>query len=194
MAAGGKTLGFACICGQLRGELYDISPAAYTRILCHCADCRSAYTHLGLADPEKVDILQTTQDRVRIQQGGENLRVFRHTPRGALRWYATCCGTPLFHTPLRQRLVHVGMNADRLDQPDDVGRIMAETFIPGPGGKQTHKGMVRMVSRMVSRMAAKNLSGEWRGTPFFGDDGAPAREPKLLTREERAAALMAVRK
>ncbi|UWQ17287.1 GFA family protein [Jannaschia sp. M317] len=183
-------LGFACTCGQLRGEITDISPSAYTNIVCHCEDCRSAYTHLGLADPEKVGILQTTQDRIHITQGGEFLRVFRLSAKGALRWFATCCDTPLFYTPLKPRMVHVGINTDRLDTPDAVGAVMAEGFIPAPGGKQRHKGLGRMAGRMVTRMAAKNLSGEWRNTPFFDDTNAPTVPPQVLTREERAAALM----
>lgn len=192
MATGG-TLGFACICGELRGKIHDVSPSAYTHVICHCKDCRSAYTHLGLADPEKVGILQTTQDRIAITDGGEHLRVFRHTKKGALRWYATCCGTPLFYTPLKARLVHVGVNTDRLDTPETIGKVMAVGFMPKPGGGQVNKGMGRMLGRMMSRMAAKNLNGEWRDTPFFDDDGAPVHDAKVLSREERAAALMGVR-
>ncbi|SFJ50797.1 DUF6151 family protein [Jannaschia pohangensis] len=188
----GETLDFACTCGELRGQITDAGPAAFTHIVCHCKDCRAAYTHLGHADPKKVGILQTTQDRVKITQGGENLRVFRHTPKGALRWYATCCDTPLFYTPLKGRLVHVGMNTDRLTDPAAIGPHVAEAFIPKPGGKQGNKGLGTMLTRMVSRMAAKNISGEWRDTPFFDDTGAPAVAPKVLSREERAAALMGV--
>ena len=186
------TLGFACTCGRLRGHVEDVSPAAYTHIVCHCGDCRSAYTHLGLADPEKVGILQTTQDRVKIDEGGENLRVFRHTERGALRWFATCCDTPLFYTPLKARLVHVGLNTDRLDDASAIGKVRAEGFIRAKDGKTRHKGAIGMVGRMVSRMAAKNLNGEWRDTPFFAEDGRPVVTPKVLSREERAAALMGV--
>lgn len=191
--ARGETLGFACTCEALRGEIRDVASSDYMHVVCHCRDCRSAYTHLGLADPEKVAMLQTSQDRIRISQGGDNLRVFRHTAKGALRWYATCCGTPLFYTPLKGRLVNVGVHLDRLDAPEAVGRVMAEGFVPKPGGGRTHRGAGRMLARMVSRMAAKNLNGEWRDTPFFDDEGSPARDPKILSREERAAALMGVR-
>ncbi|TFL19578.1 DUF6151 family protein [Jannaschia formosa] len=187
-----ETLGFACACGKLRGEVTDVSPAAYTNIVCHCADCRSAYTHLGLADPEKVGILQTTQDRIRIAEGGENLRLFRLSSKGALRWFATCCNTPLFYTPTKARAVHVGVNADRLDRPEAVGPVTAEAFIPAGAGKTRNRGMGRMVGRWLTRMAAKNLNGEWRGSPFFDAEGAPRVPPQVLSREERAAALMRV--
>lgn len=192
--AGGPSLGFACRCGQLRGEIVDAAPAAFTHAICHCGDCRSAYTHLGQADPGAVDILQTTQDRIHIAQGGEQLRVFRHTPRGALRWYAGCCDTSLFYTPLKPRLAHVSVNADRLDEPSAAGKVQAEGFIPAPDGRTRHKGALRMVARMASRILVANLSGAWRRTPFFGPDGEPARPPHVLTREQRAEALSALRR
>lgn len=188
----GRTLGFACRCGTLRGEIRDVDARAATNVVCHCADCRSAYTHLGMADPEKVGILQTTQDRVRITAGGDRLRLFRLSPRGALRWFATCCDTPLFYTPTKPRLVHVGINADRLAEP--LGPVEAEAYIPAPDGKPRHRGLGRMVGRMAVRMAAENLSGDWRDSPFFDGGGAPVVPPRVLTREERAAALMAVRR
>lgn len=185
-----ETLGFACKCGELRGEIIDVTPAAYTNIVCHCADCRSAYTHLGLADPEKVGILQTTQDRIKITQGGEYLRLFRLSDKGALRWYAKCCDTPLFYTPLKARAVHVGVNTDRLDKPESLGKVMATSFVPSRNGKRSHSGVGRMMTRMVTRIAAKNLNGDWRNSPFFDDEGAPAATANVLTREQRAAALM----
>ena len=186
------TLPFACTCRELQGELRDIAPADYTHIVCHCADCRSAYTHLGMADPEKVGILQTSQDKVHVTRGGEHLRVFRNSPRGPLRWYATCCDTPLFFTMPKARLVHVGVNTDRLEGAD-LGRVQAEGFVPDGKGGTRHKGALTMVTRMATRIAAKNLNGSWRDTPFFDADGDPTVEPAILTREERAAALMGVR-
>ncbi|WP_308917362.1 DUF6151 family protein [Jannaschia sp. LMIT008] len=188
-----RDMHFACRCGALAGTLRDMEPSAFTHIRCHCRDCRAAYTHLGHADPDAVGILQTSQDRVSIDRGGENLRVFRHSPRGALRWYATCCDTPLFYTPLKARLVHVGVNADVLSDDDDPGRVQAEGYVPDGKGGTRHKGAARMVGRMVPRMLSGNLSGSWRDTPFFADDGAPAVPPHVLTREQRAAALMGVK-
>ena len=185
-------LDFACRCGALRGHLAEVAPGDMTRIECRCRDCRSAYVHLGQDDPGAVDILQTAQDRVRIDAGGENLKVFRHTPRGALRWYAGCCGTPLFYTPLKARLVHAGLNADTLSDPAEAPPVQARAFLPDGKGGTRHEGAARMVARMVPRMLAHNLSGAWRETPFF-ENGAPVRKPQVLTREQRAAALMGVR-
>lgn len=188
----GTALGFACRCGALRGAVTDATPAAATHAICHCRDCRSAYTHLGRPDPGSVGILQTTQDRIRITRGGEHLHVFRHSPRGALRWYAGCCGTPLALTPLKPRLAHAGLNVDRLEAPEAIGKATAEGFVPTASGGTRHRGAARMVLGVLSRMLAKNLDGTWRDTPFFDASGAPVREPRVSSREERAAALAAL--
>ena len=192
--AAGETLSFACACGTLRGELRDVSPAGSTHVVCHCRDCRSAYTHLGRDDPGEVGILQTTQDRVAFTAGREHLGLFRHTPKGAMRWFARCCGSPLFHTPTGARLVHAGLNADRLDDPKAAGPVDAQAFVPKPGGGATHKGLARMVTRMASRIAAGNLSGGWRDSPFFDDAGAPVVAPQVLGKADRAAALSKLRR
>lgn len=182
------TVGFACRCGAVTGEVVGVTPAETTHIVCHCRDCRSAYTHLSEADPGKVGILHTRQDRIRILSGRSHLRVFRLTPRGALRWYAACCGVPLLLTPLKPRLTHVGVNVDRLGDPSKAGKILAETFIPMPNSQTRSKGLLRTVTRLLSRMLAANMDGSWRGTPFFADDGTPIMVPDVLTAIERNTA------
>ncbi|WP_299816125.1 DUF6151 family protein [uncultured Jannaschia sp.] len=186
-------LGYGCACGTLRGTVADATSAGYSHVLCHCLDCRSAYTWLGHDDPGVVDILQTAQDCIRLTEGQDRLRAFRHTPRGALRWYATCCSVPLFVTPLRPRLVHVGMNADRLDDPAAIGPVRAEGFIRTRGGKVRHKGILHIATRLGARVIGRNLSGDWTDTPFFDAAGNPIREPEVLSRRERADALAALR-
>lgn len=141
-----------------------------------------------------VNILQTTQDRIRMTRGEENLRVFRHTPRGGLRWYAACCDVPLFYTPMRARLVHVGMNVDRLADAGSIGKPVGEAFIPTRDGKQRHKGSLRFLNGFLTRFLAKSINGEWRNSPLFAEDGQPIRQPKMLTPEERAVALAGVRR
>ena len=184
-------LAFACRCGALRGEV-EATATTTTRVRCHCRDCRAAYTHLGQADPGMVDILQTAQQAIRLTRGTARLRVFRHSPRGALRWYAGCCGTPLVMTPVKARLVHAGLNVDALAAPDMAGEVVAEAFVPLPSGGTRHRGAVRMVVRMASRILAGTIDGSWRRTPFFGPDGAPIVPPRIATQKERAAALAAL--
>ena len=186
-------LGFRCACGTLRGTVVDAGPAAYSHVQCHCRDCRSAYTYLGHEDPGKVALLQTSQDRIRLIAGSDKLEAFRHTSRGALRWYASCCDVPLSLTPLHPRLVHVGLNVDRLDDPSSIGPVRGEAFIRTRDGKVRHKNLFHIATRLASRVIGRNMSGDWRDTPFFDAAGNPVRDPKVLTPQERSAAQRAIR-
>jgi hypothetical protein len=128
-----------------------------------------------------------------MESGAGALRSFRLTARGALRWYAACCDAPLACTPLKPRLVHVGLDAERIAPGTDLGRVEVETFLPDGRGGIRHKGAGPMVARMAARMLAANLSGTWRETPFFDAGGAPVAPPRILSAEARAAALATLR-
>ena len=193
MAATGPELAFRCECGAVRGAVEDAVPAGWTHALCHCRDCRGAYAHLGRDDPGTVPLLQTTQDRIRIDAGREHLEAFRHSRQGGMRWFAACCRAPMFYLPTRPRLVIVSLNADRLEAPEAIGAPVAEAFIPAGPGRTRHRGGLRLLGAALTRLVAKNLNGEWRATPFFAEEGTPAVRPHVLTREERAAAMRSLR-
>jgi hypothetical protein len=72
-----------CLCGKTR---YELSGALQGLNDCHCVDCRRSagapYVTWGSVRPSEM----------RIVQGG--LRKVSHADR--LRYFAECCGTPLF--------------------------------------------------------------------------------------------------
>ena len=179
-------LPFSCECGAIRG---DVLPGHDTHILCHCADCRSAYTLHDRPDPGVVDILQTAQGRVRITEGADRLAALKLSPKGGgIRVYASCCGVPLAYVIPKPRLALVGMNADRFADPDALGPVEAEAFVPKRGGGQTHKGMIPLLRGVATRILSENLSGNWRHSPFFDAAGAPDPAPRIVSRSERAEA------
>jgi len=45
-----------------------------------------------------VALYQTRPDCVHIDDGAEHLACLRLSPKGLLRWYASCCDTPLANT------------------------------------------------------------------------------------------------
>lgn len=188
----GRNLQFSCACGELHGVLRDVDARSGTHVTCHCDDCRANLTALGHTDPgaKGVDIFQTTPDRITIEAGGENLGILRLGPKGLLRWYAKCCSTPLFNTLPSGKIPFVGVQTTALKDTDALGPIQVRGFIPGKNGKQTHQGLPKMIIGMGSRALSARLSGKHRDTPFFdADTGAPTAPQRLLTREERAAAL-----
>lgn len=183
-------LGFSCDCGAVRGHLVAAAVRSGTRVVCHCRDCRAAELHLGRRDPDPdgVDLFQTTPDMIAFATGADRLAVFRLGPKGPMRWYASCCGAPMFNTLASPKLPFVAIASPRLEQPHRLGPVRALAFVPQPGGGTRHRHAARLVWGVIVRMAAARLSGRWRHTPFFDvATGAPAAEPALVAPDAKAA-------
>ncbi|MEM8978843.1 MAG: DUF6151 family protein [Pseudomonadota bacterium] len=191
MAKALKNIALSCTCGSLQGVLKDVSPRTGTHLICHCDDCRAANNHIGKSDPgdEGIDLFQTTPDKIEIVKGGGNLGIMRLGPRGLMRWYATCCNTPMFNTLASAKLPFVGVQAASLEAPDELPRVTSRMHKKGKDGKPKHQGAGRAGFKIVQRMAAARISGRWKDTPFFDATTLdPVVEPQVLTRKERADA------
>jgi len=183
-------LRFACSCGSLAGHVDQAAVRRGCRILCHCADCRAVERYHNCPDTEGtgVDLLQLNPDMVVIDQGAEHLRLLQLSPKGLFRWYAGCCGTPLFNGLRTPRLPFIAVRSALFAEPDRLGKVLAQAFIPQPGKPPRHKGAGRMTMKLASRMIAAWVTGRWRQTPLFDiDTGSPRAEPKVLTKAERQA-------
>jgi len=181
----------SCRCGKLKARLSDVGPQTGTHILCHCADCRATYNHLGVTDygDESIDLFQTSPDKLTILQGGENLALMRLSKRGLLRWYAKCCNTPMFNTLASPKLPFVAVHAATMDSPEAIGPVKGEGFVRNRNGKVGHKGGLRIAAGVIGRMAKARLSGRWRDTPFFDASTLePVVPAEILSREERRKA------
>ena len=184
-------LAFSCDCKAVRGHLQAGAAARGVHAVCYCRDCRAAELWLGRPDPAPgpVDVFQTTPDMIRFQSGTDRLGLLRLSPKGLMRWYATCCATPMFNTLRSPRLAFVGLLADRLDDTAALGPLIGRAFLPGTGGKTyRHEGFNRIGFRIAKMMLAANLSGKWRQTPFFDAVGTPTAPAHVISREERQAA------
>lgn len=185
-------LTFSCKCGEVQGHLSVAARKAGTRVQCFCADCRAAEIHLTQRDPapHPVDLFQTTPDGLHITQGADNLRLLRLSPRGLMRWYAGCCGTPIGNTLGKPGLPFVGLNSHLFTDPASLGKVRAKAFISRPGQPPRSKGAGRMAFGIVTRMITSRLSGRWRETPFFDvESGAPVAEAEVLSKKARDALL-----
>ena len=188
--AGSGPLGFSCTCGQVQGYVDASALRDGVHLRCHCADCRAAELYFGQPDPvpDGVALFQTAPDRMTLTSGQDRLGLLRLGPNGLFRWYATCCNSPIGNTLKTPKLPFVGIPAARFDNPDRLGRVQAQGFLPQTDGKQRHKGAGRMVWRMFSRFLTAWTSGRWRDTPFFDvGSGKPVVEATIPGREERKA-------
>lgn len=183
-------LAFSCACGKFQGTLSTEGAKAGTHVACFCADCRANEVVHGKNDPapDPVRLLQIAPEAIKIAQGAEYLRPMRLSSRGILRWYASCCNTPIANTLGKPGLPFAGIRTALFSDPDHFGRVRVQAFVPQAGKPPRTKSALPMVMALFKRMGASRLSGSWRDTPFFDvDTGKPVAEIKVLSKEERAS-------
>jgi hypothetical protein len=186
----------ACRCGEVQGE---IDPRrAYARATCYCRDCRAFARWLGgaglLDAAGGTDIVAMAPDGLRFTRGFDKVACLSLGPRGLLRWYASCCRTPLGNIPRDPKLYYLGVPVPAIAEPADAidaaygapGRIAVNTG--SATGEVKGSGLARVTGtlRIVANLLAAKLRGR-RNTLLFDEDGLPLREPQLLDKAERDA-------
>ena len=181
-----------CACGQLSGALDGA--AWVNRVICYCADCQAFAEQLGheddILDPRGgSDIVQTGPRYVTFTRGREQLACLRLTPKGPLRWYATCCGTPIGNTPANPKLSFVGLlhnclgDTRSLDVAFGPPRMHVFTKFARGEPKPRQQVSLPAIAGFVSRMALARLNGGYRRTPFFLASGEPVTAPRIIKRK-----------
>ena len=179
-------IGFACDCGTLRGELH-VAPRSGSLVACHCADCRATARFHGRPwDPAQGQrVWHTTPDHVRILTGADRLAAIRVSPKGFLRWHASCCGTPLGASTDGPAVPFCGLRTACLDTDAPLGPVVAAAYVNAGVGKTRHRAFGRIVRGVVLRALVARL-GFRRGNPFLNADGQPIGPIHVLTERERA--------
>ncbi len=183
-----------CTCGAFKAILRDISPRHGTHLRCHCDDCRAAFRVLrpGVEPKGGIHLFQTDPDKIEITLGLEHFECFQLGPNGLFRWYAKCCNTPLFNTLRSAKMPFVGVMTETATDPAVFGPVIADAHMAGKDGKPKHKGMGKMVFRLISRMIGARVSGRWKNTPFFiAPLYVPAFKPHLIDKKEKRQAYKA---
>ncbi|HEY8360465.1 MAG TPA: DUF6151 family protein [Ramlibacter sp.] len=189
---------FQCRCGTVHGEIAQAEGAV--RAACYCGDCQ-AYAHLIGQAPRVLDALGgtevvATQPRhVRLASGTQGLACLSLSPRGLLRWYASCCSTPIANTPRDWKLPYVGMMHTCLHQPQPLEqsfptvhmRVNTKSAKGTPPPAAGLAGMARFGGMMLA-IAGTRLSGGWRTNPFFDAQGTPIVPVGIAPKESVQAA------
>ncbi|MEJ6391397.1 DUF6151 family protein [Gymnodinialimonas ulvae] len=161
-----------------------------THLTCHCRDCRAFQVAVGRDDPgatNGVHIVQIAPAGMEVTQGAEHLAALRLSPRGPLRFYAACCGSPVATTPSKLALPFAGVLAEMIEDQSALGRVRAQVNITGPDGRVTHKRMGRVVRALFANAGAALLNGDRKKTPFFdAETGKPVVVPVLLDKGRKA--------
>jgi hypothetical protein len=182
-----------CRCGSVQGVISD--PERANRAVCYCKDCQAFAHFVGRAgeildSQGGTDILQTTPSRVTISRGHEKLACIRLTDKGMLRWYSSCCSTPIGNTLASYKFSFVGLIHNCIENPDSFGPV--RMWVNTQSAKGTVKARpVATFGRMLgicAMLARAYISGGYRRTPFFAaQSGAPVAVPKILSAAERQA-------
>jgi len=196
MPAAPRDLPFACACGTVKGTLRGVTPARGSHAQCHCIDCRAAEVYLDQPDPapRAIQLFQTTPDRFHFDQGFDKLSVFSFGETNLLRWYASCCGTPMFNTLRKPKLAFASIMTRTLSDPAPLGPIVGTGYIPTPSGKLRNEGLPRLIWGALSRAAGAKVTGRWTVNPFIDPDTAtPKRPVHIVPRDQRKAITEALR-
>ena len=192
-----------CRCGTLKG--YVSHPEKVSRGVCYCKDCQAFAHFLGttrdiLDEMGGTDVIATLPKHVTFTQGVEALACMSLTEKGMLRWYASCCKTPIGNTPRDFKVSHVGLVHTCLEDPP---RTLESSFGPvrmrvnTKYAKGKPKAMplstIASVLRFLSSLIRARLDGSYKSTPFFNPErGIPVVAPRVLTRMERERVMNAV--
>lgn len=185
-----------CRCGKVQGF---VSPSGMVnRAVCYCKDCQ-AYAHFLERASEVLDgqggteIVATFPRNVHFTAGTDALACMSLSDGGLLRWYASCCNTPIGNTPRDFKTSYVGLVHNCLASPspslqESFGplRIVLNTKSAKGRVKPTPLSNFLGVLRLIKSMIGARLSGVYKQNPFFAaDTGAPIRQPRVLTQSER---------
>ena len=192
----------ACRCGTLKGTLEN--PRKAVRGICYCKDCQ-AYAHfLGQAatvlDAQGgSDVLAVHPASVQFTRGQQALACMSLSDKGMLRWYASCCNTPIGNTGRDPKMAHVGLlhsclGSSAYDIERDFGpvRMRVESGSAQGDPKPPQHGLLAVLPGFALRLLAARIGGSWRHTPFFGADGKPVVTPTVPDAAQRAALDQAV--
>lgn len=178
---------WSCRCGAFQA---DVDTERGIRAVCYCKSCREFALKTGATDALDAaggsDLYQVAPQEMRVVQGADRLAWMRLTDKGPLRWFTTCCGTPVANTLGTRKIPFVTLQSHRFATPDRLEPITVRVFrrdatARAPDGGA---GAGALYRNFAARMLRSWISGGWRRNPFFTDDGkpvAPRQDPTAST-------------
>lgn len=191
-------LSIRCACGAVRGRALDVHPGAANRVVCHCRGCRAYAAHIDreaqiLDERGGSDVFQISPAALVFDAGVEHVACLRMTPKGALRWYAGCCDTPIAGTFYTRRVPFLSLypacvDADTLDGALDAYRGPVRVRVNGTFPKSEVKALKAGVGALLPMIARYGwmclkwmVTGAYKRSPFFDrDTAAPIVEPVVI--------------
>jgi len=181
-----------CRCGAVQGTVADGS--INNRVRCYCKDCQAFARFLGRASEildhsGGTDIVQVAQVRVRFSSGLERLAAVRLTEAGMLRWYASCCNTPIGNTMRDPKWAFVGLIHSCLAGEQVAGAFGSKVARVNTSSaigdlKPEGGGLPGFMFRLLGIVVSARLFRERHASPFFDSSGATVVTPRVLSAAE----------
>lgn len=186
-----------CRCGTVKGWVKE--PRSANHSMCYCKDCQAFANFLGqdaqILDAQGgSDIIQVLPKNVSFTQGVEALACIRLTDKGMLRWYASCCNTPIGNTMANFKISFIGLVHNCLENSqtplqDSFGPIRVWANTQGAKGnpKPKSRGVGTILLWAVTNVLKARINGSYKQTAFFlKDKGTPIVNPRVLSSAELA--------
>ena len=178
-----------CACGALRGRL--AAPEKCTRIVCYCTDCQ-AFAHY-LDRPDALDaqggscVVIAHPQQLTFTHGVDNLASMSLSEKGMLRWYASCCNTPIGNISRNRKMAFLGVSTACLADPAAFGPVRMRSATKSATGEVAPSGIAAVVPILgfAHKLLGALVTGSYRRNPFFNADGSPVVPPTVLTPEQR---------
>ncbi|AFY40685.1 hypothetical protein Lepto7376_4595 [[Leptolyngbya] sp. PCC 7376] len=184
-----------CQCGCLKGKLTN--PKATHRLKCYCKDCQAFAHFLGkggdvLDSQGGTDIVQTHPKYLSFSEGIENLACMKLSETGLLRWYASCCNTPIGNTLPNHKLPFIGIvhnclesSETSLDKAFGEKSCYVNTDAAIGEPKPKSKGLFITIARNLLMVFKGRLDGSYQQNPMFdAASGEAIATPTVLSSEE----------
>ena len=189
---------FSCACGTVAGTIADVGPKQGDYVYCHCTDCQAVPKLLGAAErvlkrAGGTALYQTRCARLSFASGKDKLAGVHMTDKPTLRWYASCCDTPLFNTYANGKLPYTTI---LLANCDEAGRAalgeprghLHLADAPGETDDLKPMSMAALLLGFFKRLVKDVASGDRRRNPLFDPKTLePIATPHRLTAGEREA-------
>lgn len=168
-----------CRCGNIRGAVRDASRS--NRGICYCRDCQAFASFLDKSSDtldarggtQIIQAIQAIQANVTFFQGSKHLVCIRLIQDGLLRWYASCCRTPIGNTPADHRISFVGLIHTCLQSPavsidESIGPVRMWVNTSGATGPTPvlTKGMVAGIWRFLRMVFWARINGDYKRSAF----------------------------
>jgi hypothetical protein len=181
-----------CTCGAVRGQLEGTG--VHNRLICYCTDCRAFAGFLGrtlevLDEQGGTEIVQVAQPRLRFLQGEDQLAAVRLSEKGLVRWYASCCNTPIGNTMADPKvsfigLIHVALDHARMNEDFGTTVAILNTATALGETKPTQRGLTRVIAHFISIVVATRVSGRYKNSQLFDASGSLRVVPATLTPQD----------